>query len=99
MSPCYEPVAQRCCGSENGGAATNVALGVPAGEELTDGFEGLRLAFGVALGCKEVDEADGDDAGWTGGRERPPMTAGPYAFQRLKAESMVKPPAAVPPGC
>jgi len=95
MSPCYEPVTQRCCGSENGGAAANVGLG---GEELMDGFEGLRLAFGVVFGCKEVDEADGDDAGWTGGRERPPMITGPYALQRPKAESIVKPPA-VPAGC
>src|SRR5882762_2625046 len=54
--------------------------------------EGRRSAVGSVFGCKEVDEADGDDAGWTDGRERPLMTAGPYALQRPKADSMVKPP-------
>jgi len=69
---------------------------VPAGDELMDGFEGLR-ALGAALGCNDVDEAD--ETGRTDERERPPVTTGPYALQRLKAKSMVKPLATVPICC
>jgi len=59
-------------------------------------LEDRRSAFGTAFGCNQVEEADGDDEGWTDEGERPPMTAGAYAFQKPNAKSKV---AAVFVGC
>lgn len=62
-----------------------------AGEipEFTDDPEVRRSGWGAALGCREVLEAEAGRAD-----ERPPRTAGPYAFHAPRAASRLNAPAA-----
>lgn len=62
-----------------------------AGEipELADAPEDRRSGWGAGLGCKEVLEAEAGCAD-----ERPPRTAGPYAFHAPSAASRLNVPAA-----
>ena len=98
-------------GSGKDGGALAATSGVPTKPPMKFEFEGLRSAFKAVFGCKEVDEAVAcdDEAPWAPGvaeagavpeRDKPPKTAGPYAFQSPIADSNDSPgaPPAVPPG-